>query len=79
MSDQQVAESHRVRVTFKPTDMKPVEATEMREVVFSVRGALPDEKDIFQRARAEAVDQNVIASPYAVREHWEPYKHEALD
>lgn len=71
-------ESRYVRVTFKPKDIKPVNANELREVVFTVDGDLPDEQTLFNNARAEAVEQDVI-SAYGVREHWEPYKHETVE
>ncbi len=71
-------ESRYVRVTFKPKNVKPIYATELREVVFTVEGKSPDEQTLFDKARAEAIEQNVI-SKHTVRNHWEPYKHEVVE
>lgn len=62
----------RVTVWFKPTDVPPYDASELRSVTFETVGE-PCRDDLFQRGCDEAVEQGIIGE-YAVRKHWEPFK-----
>lgn len=60
-----------VTVSFKPVGVASSAASSTRSVTFTT-DEKPSRDSAYERAREEAVEQDVI-SEYAVQQHWEPY------
>ncbi len=68
---------YEVTVSFTPRGISPSNASELRSVTFTLSGGYTPREKVYERAREEAVKQDVI-SEYGVNDHWDPYRVDVL-